>query len=99
MKGYYEANRIRLVGKGWEIRHKLRRMSRDNDPPNMTLRAWLNGKESGESPPATAASDAAPVRAAAASVPAAPIPEASSKPLPSSNKDRPLHLSWCYLMV
>ncbi|HZG74960.1 MAG TPA: Z-ring formation inhibitor MciZ [Paenibacillus sp.] len=41
MKGYYGIKRMRLVGKGWEVREKLRRMRREATDPSMTLDAWL----------------------------------------------------------
>jgi len=63
MKGYYDANGMRLVGKGWEVREKLRLLLKQADDPSATLAGWL---------PAAAASAAALAPApASASAPAA----------------------------
>jgi hypothetical protein len=66
MKGYYGVKRMRLIGKGWEVRERLRRMRREADDPSTTLADWLRD------PPELRPVEApAPVRSASASSSAA----------------------------
>ncbi|MCI3920211.1 Z-ring formation inhibitor MciZ [Paenibacillus sp. TRM 82003] len=41
MKGYYGTKRLRLDGKAWEVRAKLREMTKRH-APDTTLRQWLD---------------------------------------------------------
>ncbi len=66
MKGYYGDKRLRLVGKGWEVREKLRLLRREADDSSTTLAAWLRN------PPALrSAGEPSPVRPASAATSAA----------------------------
>lgn len=42
MKTYYAADRIRFVGKGWEMKHWLNQLLKQSQNPNRPLSEWLS---------------------------------------------------------
>ena len=42
MKQYIAENQLRLVGKGWEIRHQLRRLAESSKAPGL-IGQWTSG--------------------------------------------------------
>ncbi|WP_188887579.1 Z-ring formation inhibitor MciZ [Paenibacillus radicis (ex Gao et al. 2016)] len=44
MKQYISVNELRLVGKAWEVRHKLRKLTASH-APERTLRQLLAAKQ------------------------------------------------------
>lgn len=47
MKTYWTARELRIVGKAYEVRWKLRRMVRDAANPHRPLSEWLHAKAGG----------------------------------------------------
>jgi len=48
MKGYYGERDLKLTGKGWEVREKLRSIAKRADP-DTTLGDWLRERDGGAS--------------------------------------------------
>ncbi|WP_309118738.1 Z-ring formation inhibitor MciZ [Paenibacillus sp.] len=76
MKGYYGSKRLRLVGKGWEVREKLRQIQRQTDDPSTTLAAWLR-----QPPALRPALASASIRSAPAYSPRDSIADSRSYPM------------------
>lgn len=52
MKTYIADDRIRMAGKGWEIRHRLKQMARESGARTQTVKQYIDKRRNAVASPA-----------------------------------------------